>query len=140
MNEKDQFDIKYWGSDYFYVYQNEKQPKRTVRKKLLIVFCFIGILALLPITMIGLTNLNTNQAKKISVAPEPQVFEKKKTVNQNTKAEAHKTSTIEVINNDSYWKISKRVCGTGKYYLSIQAQNSGKALYKGENATADCSL
>ncbi|EKD85895.1 MAG: hypothetical protein ACD_37C00580G0007 [uncultured bacterium] len=140
MNEKDQFDIKYWGGDYFYVHQNEEQPKRTVRKKLLIVFSFIGILALLPITMIGLTNLNINQAKKISVASEPQAFEKKKTVNQNTKAEASKTSTIEVVNNDSYWKISKRACGTGKYYLSIQAQNGGKALYKGENVTVDCSL
>lgn len=91
--------------------------------------------------MIGLTNLNnTNQAKKISVAPEPQVFEKKKTVNQNTNADAFKTSTIEVINNDSYWKISKRVCGTGKYYLSIRAQNDGKALYKGEHVIVDCSL
>lgn len=140
MNEKDQFDLKYWGSDYFYAYQNEKQPKRSVRKKLLIVFCFVGILALLPMAMIGLTDLNTNKVKKVSVAPKLEPIEKKRTVNQNTESITPKSTITEVINNDSYWKISKRVCGTGINYLSVRDQNNGKALYKGDFVTVNCTL
>lgn len=51
-----------------------------------------------------------------------------------------KTSGETVLNNDSYWKISKRHCGTGKFYLSIRDQNGGKPLYKEDFVEVSCSL
>jgi nucleoid-associated protein YgaU len=43
--------------------------------------------------------------------------------------------------NDNFWKISKRVCGTGVYYLSIQQANGygeNRSLHEGETVTVRC--
>lgn len=44
--------------------------------------------------------------------------------------------------NDNFWKISKRVCGTGAYYLSIQQANgygNNRSLHEGDTVTVRCS-
>jgi len=140
MNSNDDFDIKNLERDYFYSYPAEEKPKRSIKKKLGIVFAFLAILAITPPVLFGLKNINFNKfnkSEKVSVAKEA-VFENKKTVNQNTENPKPQLVNIEVLNNDSYWKISKRYCGSGKYYLSIRDQNNGKPLFKGDFVTVDC--
>jgi nucleoid-associated protein YgaU len=39
---------------------------------------------------------------------------------------------------DNYWKISARSCGTGRYYLSIQAYNGNKPLHPGDTIAVRC--
>lgn len=46
--------------------------------------------------------------------------------------------TIVVQNSDNYWKISERSCGTGRYYLSIQAYNNSKPLHPGDTVLVRC--
>lgn len=133
------FELKNLGEDYFYSYPRQEKPKRSTKKKLFIVFSFIVFLAITPAAIFGLTNINFNRAEKVSIAKDP-VFENKRTVNQNTKNSESEFVSIEVLNNDSYWKITKRICGSGKYYLSIRDQNNGKALYKGDIVTVKCTI
>ncbi|KKR94700.1 MAG: hypothetical protein UU45_C0008G0100, partial [Candidatus Levybacteria bacterium GW2011_GWA2_41_15] len=49
-------------------------------------------------------------------------------------------SDVKILKNDSYWKISKRVCGEGKYYLSISGLNENKPLYRGDSVLVSCNL
>lgn len=133
---KDKFEIEYWGRDYFYTFPQEKST-RSLRKKLFIVFSFVGTLALLPLAILTYSGIKSAQPEKVSVVTKPQVFENKKTVNQNT-VENPDIMTVEVLNNDSYWKISKRVCGTGKNYLSIREINNAKPLLKGDAVRVSC--
>lgn len=46
--------------------------------------------------------------------------------------------SYEVKKNDSYWTISKRVCRTGKYFLSIQEKNYSQALHPGDMVQVVC--
>lgn len=133
------FELKNLGEDYFYSSPRQEKPKRSTKKKLFIVFSFIVFLAITPAAIFGLTNISFNRAEKVSIAKDP-VFENKRTVNQNTKNSESESVSVEVLNNDSYWKITKRICGSGKYYLSIRDQNNGKALYKGDTVTIKCTL
>lgn len=141
--------INYWASIESYDYQSSK-PKRSIKRKLGIVLCFIGVLAITPSLIYALSNFNFDNPKEVSV-----LNSQTQTQPQKTTPEVH-TVTIEepkepkepkkpanqaeIINNDSYWKISKRVCGTGKYYLSIQSQNGSKALHRGDTVTVSCVL
>lgn len=139
MKNTDNFEINYWGKDFQNIYTEEDYlPKRTLKQKLLIVFSFISVLAILPTTIFTITTFNQNNGEKISSAIEAPIPSPTKEVEITPKIT--RPDTVEIINNDSYWKISKRACGTGKYYLSIQEQNEGKALYKGEFVKVDCSL
>lgn len=138
MDRNENFEIKYWGGDYYPVQTNVE--KRSNKKKLLIVFCFISILAIIPTLIFGLSNLKLDQSEKVTVVKSEILEQKPQQKNsaiQQTEPEVKKT---EVLNNDSYWKISKRYCGSGKYYLSILDQNNGKALYKGDFAIVNCVL
>ncbi len=139
MNSNDDFDIKNLEQDYFYSYPAEEKPKRSIKKKLGIVFAFLAILAITPSVLFGLKNINFNKSEKVSVAKEA-VFENKKTVNQDAESPKPQLVNVEVLNNDSYWKITKRTCGSGKYYLSIRDQNNGKPLFKGDFVTVNCVL
>ncbi len=139
MSYRDNFEIKYWGTDY-YSNLDPQKPKRSLRKKLFIVLGFIVVLAVLPAMVFGITNLRSHQSKKISSAaeiqPNPTPTPSKKPIELKTPEITGET----VLNNDSYWIISKRHCGTGKYYLSIRDQNAGKPLYKGDFVKAICNL
>jgi hypothetical protein len=142
----DDYQIKYWPADSSYL--NEEPKKRSIKRKLAIVASFLFVLAVTPSMIYALTNfsLEKNENSKVSVV---------ETVNTKVTPEVHKVTIEEpkepktqqsqsniltVINNDSYWKISVRACGTGRYYLSIKAQNGGKALYQGDTVVANCTL
>jgi len=48
---------------------------------------------------------------------------------------------VVVLQNDNFWNISRRVCGTGRYYLSIQAANGYQngGLQPGDTVVVTCS-
>lgn len=139
MEKIDDFDLKNLGEDYFYSYPIQGKSKRSTKKKLFIVFSFIVFLAITPAAIFGLTSINFDKAEKVSIAKDP-VFENKRTVNQNTKNTEPESVNVEVLNNDSYWKITKRICGSGKLYLLVKDQNNDKALYKGDIVTVKCNI
>lgn len=139
MNSNDDFGLKNLGQDYFYSYPVEEKPKRSIKRKLGIISAFLAILAITPSLLFGLKNINFNKNEKVSVVKEA-VFENKKTENQNTESPKPQLINVEVLNNDSYWKITKRTCGSGKQYLSIRNQNNGKPLYKGDTVSVICLL
>ena len=141
MNRLDQ-DFKYLSKGYDINYQ---KTKRSTKKKLVIVFSFIGILAIIPALVAMLTESNFDNSKRIVIVS-PQTQEQKQA---NTEPEIHEVTIEEakstndktiVMDNDSYWKITKRTCGEGNNYLSIKDQNSGKALYEGDTVTVNCEL
>jgi|SRR3989344_7230358 len=139
MDQSDNFEIKYWSEDFNNLNLNPQKQKRSTGKKLLMVLLFTGILAVLPVLILGLGNFKSNTPKIATVSEvktEPTKSSGKKSVEQKSTDE----SKVKVINNDSYWKISKRICGTGKYYLSIRDQNLGKALFLGDEVKVNCDL
>lgn len=131
----DSFEIKYWagGNDFKFI----KPPtNRSFRKKLLIVLSFIGVLALFPILLIGVSMIDFSGGDEIVTIHTPI---------SDSEADLRKTLinepiTIEagVIKNDNYWKISSRICGEGKFYLDIKEQNNSKALFEGDIVTVKC--
>ena len=147
MAENENFEIKYWGIDRS-LYQNPQEQKRSIRKKFFIILTFIVILVVFPVLFFGVINLELGQSKKISFTTQIKPALKPTSTPTSTptptpekKPNLQKTSTdVAVQNNDSYWKISKRQCGTGKYYLSIRDQNAAKALHKGDSVEVSCSL
>lgn len=137
MNQADNFEIKYWGEEFNNLYQEPQKHRRSSRQKLVVVISFVAVLAILPIIIFGLSNISLNKlqiATTIQTKPEPT---KTPPVKEKEKPEQ---TEVTVINNDSYWKISKRYCGTGKYYLSIRDQNDAKPLYKDDVVKVNCSL
>lgn len=144
MSINEDFQINYWGEDYKSIYLDPKKPGRTKKRKLAIIISFVAILAILPVSIFAISNLSSNQSNKITSAAitEPT---KKPTQAPIPKVKdvvvmGIESNRVKVLNNDSYWKITKRTCGTGKYYLSVKEQNEGKALYKDDFVTVDCSL
>lgn len=142
MNANKNFEINYWGEDYKSIYF-KSQSKRTIKKKLLIVSSFVSVLAIVPIIVFSFSAYNSSNqlrissAVKIKITPAP--TQAPPPASEEI-IEAIEINKVEVINNDSYWKISKRTCGTGKYYLSLKEQNKSKALYEGDSVKVDCSL
>lgn len=141
----DDYQINYWKGQETYHYKPAK-PKRSIKRKLAIVFSFIFVLAITPSLIYSLSSLDLSKANEISlvnskgqISPAPEIISPQnlEVTIEEPKEAANQT---EVISNDNYWKISKRVCGDGKYYLSIQSQNGGKALYTGDTVTASCVL
>lgn len=146
MSKIDDYQMKYWPTENIYLQNAPK--KRSVKRKLGIIASFLFVLAVTPSIILSLSNFEASKAPEISVlnnAVKTQgQAQKTKTVRESHKVtiEVPKTNSSEVvvINNDSYWKISKRACGSGQYYLSIQAQNNSKPLFKGDLVIANCSL
>lgn len=61
------------------------------------------------------------------------------TENIKSLSDTSSSDEIYVLNNDSYWKIAKRVCGNGKLFLSISEQNEGQNLHPGDFVKVSCS-
>ena len=137
MSGNENFEINYLGKNFNNIYHKPSR-QRSIKQKLAIVVSFISVLVFLPMIVFGLSKISNSPkiAANIEVKPQPT---KATPIKVNKEPNQTETETI-VINNDSYWKISKRVCGTGKYYLSIMSQNNGKALYQGERVKVDCSI
>lgn len=145
MNNSENFELNYWGEGFKNIYTKPDPNKRTLKQKLVIVISFISILAIFPITIFGITNLNSSSSEKITTAvkTEPTTIPTQvltPTPIKNVVVMGIESNKVRVLNNDSYWKITKRTCGTGKYYLSVKEQNESKALYKDDFVIVDCSL
>ena len=132
-------DFKYLSKGY--IYEQEK-PKRSLKRKLFIVLSFILILGITPSLIFTISELDFNSNEKVAINPESV---NDRTVNKSPKVyevkieEAEKNTAV-VIKNDSYWKISKRICGEGRFYISISEQNNSKALFEGDTIEANCTL
>lgn len=140
MNGDKNFEINYWGEDYKSIHFKPQTSKRSIKKKLAIVSSFVSILAIIPFIIFGLSSMQISNSEKLTSAKIESAeitspLQDKKITPKTTEA-----GFVEIIKNDSYWKISKRVCGTGKFYLSIMEENESKALFEGETAKATCSL
>ncbi len=148
MNNNENIELNYWGEGFQNIYTKPDPNKRTVKRKLAIVISFMSVLVILPTIIFTISNFTPNNQKLASAvnifvptiaptqAPTPTLTPRVKDV----VVKGIESNRVKVINNDSYWKISKRTCGTGKYYLSIKEKNENKALYKGDLVTVDCSL
>ncbi|HEX3035013.1 MAG TPA: hypothetical protein VHT73_07740 [Thermodesulfobacteriota bacterium] len=136
MTNAENYHINYWGApDPNYPTPAKKQG-RSVLRKLTIVFSFLFILTLIPAAVYGLSK-NQDNSPKVSSADLP--VEITKPIPEPTKQ--IKPSNRDTVHSvDSYWKISKRNCGVGVYYLSIQQQNGGKPLHAGDSVVVNCSL
>lgn len=135
MDQQDNFYIQNIGSEYF-PYVKESKKARSFKRKLGIVASFVGFLALIPFILFG---INFNQNRNSNKISSNQIISPISTpIKVETKTEP-KFKDI-VLKHDSYWKIAKRNCGSGKYYLAIQNLNFGKPLFEGESVLIDCSL
>jgi len=144
LGRRKKYEYSYWGNESTYVYKSPKQ-ERSLKRKLAIVFSFVFVLAITPSMIYALSNFNLKSSPKVSVVNPPAIItteipEAPEIYNVTIEEPKTLNNQAEVIINDSYWKISKRVCGSGKYYISIQSQNGGKALYKGDIVSASCVL
>ena len=142
MNNDEKYQVKYWAGNNDFDKIEAKKP-RSIKRKLFIVFSFLTILILIPVLIFGLSNTSYNNSNKISTITSP--LPNQTTNNQPipvtiTEPTSAKIIQTEVLANDNYWKITKRVCDSGKYYLSVKDQNSGKALYQGDNVNVTCVL
>lgn len=92
----------------------------------------------------NLGGITTRQV--ISPSVQPTVENKPTTtVTKNSNHEIKKITHLAntagayiAVEGDNYYRISKKVCGTGKFYLSIQAKNNDKPLHPGTEVIAEC--
>ena len=131
MEQNENFSINYWGKEFDYT--NPQKKERTVAKRLAIIGLFILIAIATPVFALNFGKIELLSKKwttKATAIKSPINVEKLATVNYPVEG--------KVIKNDSYWKISKRYCGTGEHYLTIQEKNEFKPLYEGDTITVIC--
>lgn len=102
----------------------------------LLVFFIISSLVIIY----GLMSSGRKKEKELSLKNDNESVYTKTVPTETPVNSKAKNNYAVVLNNDSYWKIAKRVCGNGRLYLSIRDQNNGKALYKGEKVAVNCAL
>jgi hypothetical protein len=143
METNEKYQINYHGEVVNYNY-HAKNNKRSIKQKLFIVLSFIFVLAVTPSIIYSLTNFDFNNNREVSVLTSDV---EAPVINENKEPEVYKVfieepktaeNEVEIINNDSWWKISVRACGEGKYYLDLQEQNNAKALFEGNTVTVVC--
>lgn len=127
MDSSENFEINYWGKEFSY--SNQPKEGRTIKKRLAIVLLFIVLLAIAPTLIFNLKN--SKQDEKISSTASVPTKEPSLSPTATPKQGV-------VLRNDSYWKISKRYCGTGIYYLAIQEKNNSKPLFEGDFVEIIC--
>ena len=132
MDPIENFNINYWGKDFSY--SGPQKRGSSTKKKLAIIFSFILLLVIFPSLIFSLANINLESKKEISstagiISPTQETI-------QDTSNQTPNEGTV--IKNDSYWKISKRYCGVGTYYLTIQEKNDSKPLFVGDKVLIDC--
>lgn len=131
MEQIEDFTINYWGKEFDYT--NPPRKHRKIKRNLLTIALFTMLLAITPALIFNFNKLELLSKKQISTPT------KIVSPNQGEKiASAQNPIQGTVIKNDSYWKISKRYCGTGEFYLTIQEKNNFQALYEGDSVTIIC--
>lgn len=140
MDKVEDFHINYWGPEELDYGRVRKQ--RSAGRKLFIVIAFILILGILPLLTLEYGYFRNSAAKKqVSqvinpISPSPT---KNPTVRPKTTPASNPNHDV-IVKGDSYWKIAKRNCGSGKYYLTIQNLNKSKPLQAGDSVLINCSL
>lgn len=137
MNDNSDFEINYWGNTPDH--QSSKKP-RSFKSKVLIVVCFIAILGITPTLVFGLNKIQISKSNQISSAAIPSPAVENKAQEKLKTPTPTPTVSAQVLKGDSYWRLSKRNCGTGIYYLSIKDQNENKPLYQGNLVKISCAL
>lgn len=71
-----------------------------------------------------------------SASPKPVVMAKK----VKTLADTNGKIELTVQEGDSFWKISEKICGNGKYFLDIQSSlgYSDRAIHPGDKLVVTC--
>src|SRR3989344_5543025 len=97
------FEIKYWagGNDFQPLKQ---EPKRSIKKKLAIVLSFVGALAIFPLVLFGLSNINFNSPDEKIAIQTPIAEEDVQDILESPKQEVVEE---KVVRGDSWWKIAK---------------------------------
>lgn len=132
MTQTEDFSINYWGKEFDYTNPLKKHGK--IKRNLAILTLFAILLTITPVLI-----LNINKSSLLSKKTQVSTSAKIASPSQASKiASAENPIQGTVIKNDSYWKISKRYCGTGEYYLTIQDKNNFKALYENDSVTVIC--
>jgi len=91
-------------------------------------------------------NLGLGDRKETLVSPVPEVPPYKQTVVNNEPspvvqklAQTSSYLEVEVLENDSFWKIAKRVCGDAKRnFINTQDINNSVRLHKGMTVKVVC--
>lgn len=131
MEKTEEFSINYWGKDFDYT--NTPKEKRSPKGKMKTIALFLALVILTPTLILNLEKVKFPSKK----APAKQaVIVSPVKENQIASINSEISGTVE--KNDNYWTISKRYCGTGIYYLSIQEKNNFKPLYEGDPVTVIC--
>ena len=118
---------------------------------------WIGIAVMVILVVFGITlivknikrNKNSQLTNKniispiISITPSatPSAALKKDNKLQNIVKKLADTAgefTYQVVDGDSYWKISEKTCGTGKYFETIQQLNRNKDLQSNDSVQIVC--
>ena len=116
---------------------------------------WIGVVTILVIAVVSgsfilnnikkskLTNNSENQElflDEMDIEKDKSVEEVTKTTNKKAKITKLADTNGEYIvqNGDNYWKISEKVCGNGKYFESISADNNFITLHAGDVITVNC--
>ncbi len=137
MENIEDFHISYWGPSE--IEYSHKKNGRSIKRKLAIVLCFLFILAMLPLFTVGYSKFKNIQTEKVSEAIVPVTPTPKPTI-EPTPTTRVTINTDIIIKGDNYWKIAKRNCGSGKFYLSVQQANGAKPLQPGDTVIISCSL
>jgi len=140
MDNVEDFHINYWGREELDYAVAKK--KRSAGRKLIIVIAFILVLGTLPLLTLGYNYLKGASVKaQVSqvISPISPLPTQSPRIISKPNATLKSNQDI-IIKGDSYWKISKRNCGSGKYYLTIQNLNDGKPLQAGDSVLVNCSL
>jgi len=116
---------------------------------------WIGVVTILVIAVVSgsfiLNNIKksklTNNSENQELFLDEMDIEKDKSVEEVTKTTNEKATITKladtngeyiVQNGDNYWKISEKVCGNGKYFESISADNNFITLHAGDVITVNC--
>ncbi|MBI2032754.1 MAG: hypothetical protein HYT09_03885 [Candidatus Levybacteria bacterium] len=141
MDTKSNFEIKNLGN-FEEILSKPERKKRGLFLKFFATTSFLVNLTLLfALIVIALGEFQSSPNSLFSNANKP-----KENVAKNTEVNKEEISTKTskkegiVEKNDSYWKIAKRYCGSGRYYLSIQSINNFKALHKGDSVKISCNF
>lgn len=132
MEKTEEFSISYWGKEFDYTNPPKKHKKI---KRNFMIFLLFAILTTLTPALIFNINKTGLFSKKTQISTSTKIVSPSR-VEKIASAENPIQGTV--IKNDSYWKISKRYCGTGEFYLSIQEMNNFKALYENDSVTVVC--
>lgn len=130
MEQIENFTINYWGQEFDYT--NPQKEHSKIFKKFGIVGLFIVLVVITPALVLNVAKFNFSFKKEVAKTTEVNDLSGNKIATTSYPTEG------KVIKNDSYWKISKRYCGTGEFYLAIQEKNNYKALYEGESVSVIC--